>query len=82
MKGPAIYKAVCSMCHGDQAQGAAGPSLRHHRHAALLSELIAKGTGSHHMPGFALQQGGPLTDKQITELSQWLSRLDETRQIR
>jgi len=81
-KGPAIYKAVCSMCHGEQAQGQTGPSLRHHNHADLLADLIAKGTGSHHMPGFALNQGGPLTDQQITELSQWLSTLDEIGQQR
>jgi len=82
IKGPAIFKAVCSMCHGEQAQGATGPSLRHHKHADLLAGLIANGTGSHHMPGFALAKGGPLTDEQITELSKWLSKLDEMGQNR
>ncbi len=82
VKGPEIYNAVCSMCHGDQAQGVTGPSLHHHDNADVLAGLIARGTGSHHMPGFALNQGGPLTDQQITELSEWLSRLDETGQKR
>jgi len=82
VKGPEIFKAVCSMCHGDQGQGATGPSLRHHKHAEVLAVLIANGTGSHHMPGFALAKGGPLTKQQITELSRWLSGLDEMGQNR
>ena len=80
VKGPQIYAAVCSMCHGDEGQGAAAPSLIHHNDVDVLALLIANGTGSQHMPGFALHQGGPLTDEQITALSEWLSVLDETAQ--
>jgi len=80
--GPDIYRAVCSMCHGDQQQGMTGPSLRHHRDAQVLRSLIAHGTGSHHMPGFALPEGGPLTEKQIMALSLWLSKLDEADESR
>jgi len=82
VKGPQIYAAVCSMCHGDKQQGLAGPSLRGHGDAAALAQLIAHGTGSQHMPGFAVHQGGPLSDLQITALSEWLSTLDETGQKR
>ncbi|RLL55965.1 DUF1573 domain-containing protein [Mariprofundus sp. EBB-1] len=82
VKGPQIYAAVCSMCHGDNGQGAVAPSLKHHNDAGVLALLIANGTGSQHMPGFALQQGGPLSDSQITALSEWLSTLDETGQKR
>ncbi len=81
-KGPEIYTAVCGMCHGDKGQGAAAPSLQQHHDADILAAVIANGTGTHHMPGFALNQGGPLTDQQITELSKWLSTLDETGQKR
>ncbi|GAV20573.1 cytochrome c [Mariprofundus micogutta] len=76
-KGPELYKAVCGMCHGAAAEGAAAPALRQHRDKQLLSTLIANGTGSQHMPGFALKEGGPLTDEQISALSEWLSELDE-----
>jgi len=82
VKGPELYGAVCSMCHGGAAEGMSGPSLRHHDDVGVLTELIASGTGSHHMPGFALSQGGPLNPKQINALSQWLSTLDETDQNR
>ena len=82
VKGSALYGAVCSMCHGAKAEGMSGPSLRHHNDTSVLADLIAHGTGSHHMPGFALDQGGPLNEKQILALSEWLSRLDETSQNR
>ncbi|MBL4775445.1 MAG: DUF1573 domain-containing protein [Mariprofundus sp.] len=82
VKGPALYGAVCSMCHGVKAEGVSGPSLRHHNDVAVLAELIANGTGTHHMPGFAIDQGGPLNNIQIKVLSEWLFKLDETGQNR
>ncbi|MDX8405165.1 MAG: DUF1573 domain-containing protein [Mariprofundus sp.] len=75
--GPAIYDAVCVMCHGNQGQGAYAPKLAGHKDPTQLAALISKGTGSRHMPGFAREQGGPLDRKQIEILSQWLSTLDE-----
>ncbi len=76
-KGPEIYTAVCSMCHGASAKGAVAPALRHHDNADILASLIANGTGSQHMPGFAQAMGGPLSKGQISALSEWLSKLDE-----
>jgi len=75
--GPEIYTAVCGMCHGAGAVGAVAPALIHHKNAEALAALISSGTGSQHMPGFAKNMGGPLTEKQISALSKWLSRLDE-----
>jgi cytochrome c5 len=75
--GPEIYHAVCAMCHGNDREGGAGPSLKHHNDAAVLSAVIANGVGSQHMPGFAVDKGGPLTAAQVFSLSQWLSALDE-----
>ncbi|PIW51373.1 MAG: succinate dehydrogenase [Zetaproteobacteria bacterium CG12_big_fil_rev_8_21_14_0_65_54_13] len=75
--GPAIYRAVCVMCHGEKGQGAYAPKLTGHKNSSLLAGLISAGTGSQHMPGFAREQGGPLTPDQVAALSQWLSTLDE-----
>jgi len=72
-----IYRAVCSMCHGDKGAGAYAPSLRGHHDADALSMLVAHGTGSQHMPGFSRAAGGPLDEKQIAALVQWLLALDE-----
>jgi len=75
--GPAIYRAVCIMCHGEKGQGAYAPKLAGHKDSALLAGVISAGTGSQHMPGFAHDQGGPLSLDQVAALSQWLSTLDE-----
>ncbi|MDX8408156.1 MAG: c-type cytochrome [Mariprofundaceae bacterium] len=75
--GPAIYQAVCSMCHGNNAAGAYAPSLHGHQDVTILGGLIAHGSGTRHMPGFALREGGPLDDKQIRALAEWLLTLDD-----
>ncbi len=76
-QGAAIYRAVCSMCHGENAGGAYAPALRGHRDKDTLGALIAHGTGSRHMPGFARSEGGPLEPAQIRALADWLAGLDD-----
>ena len=75
--GRDIYAAVCAMCHGEKASGGVAPALTGIGDVNVLSTLIAHGTGSQHMPGFAKKEGGPLSEKQISALSRWLSKLDE-----
>jgi len=75
--GSDIYKAVCVMCHGAGAKGAYAPSLLAMHDEDVLRELIANGTGTHHMPAFAQKKGGPLTQKQISVLAKWIISLDE-----
>jgi len=75
--GPAIYRAVCAMCHGESGQGSYAPKLAGHKDSGLLAGVISAGTGNRHMPGFAHDQGGPLSPDQIDVLSRWLSTLDE-----
>jgi len=75
--GADIYKAVCVMCHGERAQGGYAPNLQHFKHLNELIALIGHGTGTHHMPAFAKQNAGPLTQKQISTLAKWIISLDE-----
>jgi len=75
--GSDIYMAVCVMCHGVGAKGAYAPSLLEINDEDVLSELIANGTGTHHMPAFAQKKGGPLTQKQISVVAKWIISLDE-----
>ena len=75
--GKRIYGAVCAMCHGQDRAGVSGPSLKGYHDETVLQSLISEGTGSHHMPGFARKNGGPLTRSQIQSLSRWLAKLDE-----
>ena len=72
-----IYTAVCVMCHGAGAKGAYAPSLLAINDEDTLSALIANGTGTHHMPAFAQNKGGPLSEKQINALAKWIISLDE-----
>ncbi|MDX8396471.1 MAG: DUF1573 domain-containing protein [Mariprofundaceae bacterium] len=74
--GANIYAAVCAMCHGKDAVGAYAPSLRHHNDINVLQQLIAEGTGTQHMPGFGKKVSGPLNEKQLRTLSEWLLSLD------
>lgn len=75
--GEAIYAAVCAMCHGPAAEGAYAPALTDHKDGDVLEAVIRHGTGSRHMPGFAKDEGGPLSDEQIHTLRQWLLSLDD-----
>lgn len=74
--GKAIYDAACVMCHGKGAKGAYASALIGYEGETALLYLISHGTGSPQMPGFAIEAGGPLTQKQIFTLSKWLLSLD------
>ncbi len=74
--GSDIYKAACAMCHGENGSGAYAPALGGYDDEAVLQQLISHGTGTPQMPGFAKEQGGPLTQKQVSTLSRWLLSLD------
>ena len=74
--GKAIYDAACVMCHGEGAKGAYAPALTEYEDETALQSLISHGTGSPQMPGFAIEAGGPLTQKQVFTLSKWLFSLD------
>ncbi|MDQ6956089.1 MAG: DUF1573 domain-containing protein [Mariprofundaceae bacterium] len=75
--GSEIYTAVCVMCHGAGAMGAYAPSLLKFKDVNILDAIISNGTGSHHMPAFAQNKGGPLSEKQISTLAKWIISLDE-----
>jgi len=74
--GKAIYDAACLMCHGDEGKGAYAPALTGQEDDTALRHIIIHGTGSPQMPGFALAEGGPLTDEQVHELTRWLLSLE------
>ena len=75
--GKAIYDAVCVMCHGVDGAGGYAPKLRGQYHKETFIHLLANGTGTQHMPAFAKKKGGPLDDKQISALTEWMLSLDE-----
>jgi len=74
--GREIYDAACVMCHGENGKGAYAPAVSGYEDETALHALIANGTGSSSMPGFAKEHGGPLTKEQVHVLSEWLLSLE------
>lgn len=74
-----LYEVGCAMCHGVDAEGGYAPKLRGYASLAALKEIIGHGVGKPQMPGFAQENGGPLTQKQIQVLSKWLVSLPESK---
>jgi cytochrome c oxidase cbb3-type subunit 3/ubiquinol-cytochrome c reductase cytochrome c subunit len=69
-----LYKQNCAGCHGDRGQNGAAISLANPVYLATagidnIRRITAKGVAGTMMPAFAKEQGGSLTDEQISVLS-------------
>jgi mono/diheme cytochrome c family protein len=78
--GKDLFEADCAMCHGIAAKGGVGPALRgpyvNKVFAEHIKDVISHGSKTHHsMPGFLGDTGGPLTEKQIDSIVNYLSSL-------
>ncbi len=73
--GADIYRVGCAMCHGADAVGGYAPDLRGFSSLAALKERISKGVGRPQMPGFAKENGGPLSQEQVAALAEWLMNI-------
>jgi len=76
--GKAVYDAVCMMCHGENGTGGYAPSIRGKYEEDAFKQLVANGTGTSHMPGFAKKNKGPLSQMQIDALARWMLSLDNS----
>lgn len=75
--GQDLYAADCGICHESSHRASAVPDLHALKHPTNLDywkAMITFGKPHTMMPGFALAQGGPLTDEQITSLATYLDR--------
>lgn len=78
--GEELFNADCAMCHGYRAKGipSVAPTLipfdyHNKEFAAAFKHIIAFGSPSHRsMPGYAKEAGGPLNDKEIDSLVDFL----------
>ncbi|MBX3744404.1 MAG: DUF1573 domain-containing protein [Verrucomicrobiae bacterium] len=76
-RGPALYLAVCAICHDSPNRASMVPDLRRMAHPgdpAHWTEWIARGREGSLMPGFAEEEGGPLSAEQIASLAEYLAR--------
>ena len=67
-----LYVANCASCHGADAGGLSGPTLRTGLKAADVERIVTQGVGGR-MPSFK----GRLTPEQISELSAYIERIGD-----
>jgi mono/diheme cytochrome c family protein len=75
--GQDLYAADCGICHESPHRDTGVPDLHALKVPTSLEywrTIIAFGKPHTTMPGFALNQGGPLTDEQITSLATYIDR--------
>ena len=82
--GRDLYNADCAMCHGPKAEGAVGPALfgpyEKEEYARFMKGVLEAGSPKHKsMPGFLNLNGGPLEQKQVDSLLQYLSSISKAR---
>jgi len=84
--GGELFRAACGICHSAEPRASMVPDLRgfqEKRDADFWRGIITGGKPRTLMPGFAISQGGPLTDAQIESLVRFLassaSKLDAPR---
>lgn len=74
--GKELFLADCAMCHALNGKDSIGPSISvlRPKDPNYLRQLIKDGTTNPMMPGFAKDNGGPLDDKEIESLIQYIKR--------
>jgi mono/diheme cytochrome c family protein len=75
--GQDLYAVDCGICHESPHRDSAVPDLHALKHPTDLDfwkTMITFGKPHTMMPGFAHDQGGPLTDQQISSLAEYLNR--------
>lgn len=75
--GPALYLAVCAVCHDSANRASMVPDLKslpHPTDREFWLRWITFGRHGSLMPAFAQPEGGPLTEPQVDSLADYLSR--------
>jgi mono/diheme cytochrome c family protein len=75
--GQDLFAADCGICHESSRRDSAVPDLHALKQPTSLEywkAIITSGKPHTMMPAFALAQGGPLSDEQITSLAAYLNR--------
>lgn len=80
--GAHIYLINCSPCHGNQGQGVDAPPLRNSEY--ILSggdqnvfDTIARGRTETEMPAWLIQNGGSMSESQISDVLAYLHTLQD-----
>jgi mono/diheme cytochrome c family protein len=76
--GEELYVADCGICHESSHRASSVPDLHALKQPTNLDywkTIITFGKAHSLMPGFAMSQGGPLTDQQVASLAGYLNRV-------
>jgi mono/diheme cytochrome c family protein len=77
--GAVIYQANCVMCHGEEGQGRIGRTLAKewpaNQPAVYIAGLIRNGVSGSPMPAWGNSNGGPLTEKQVEDVTSYILTL-------
>ncbi|MDB6124624.1 MAG: hypothetical protein JWQ71_3617 [Pedosphaera sp.] len=74
--GQELYVASCGICHDGEHRASTVPNLHALNHSTdynYWKSWITTGKGGTMMPGFAKEQGGPLTEAEIASVAKYLS---------
>lgn len=78
-QGKALFLKNCAICHGDDARGRVGPTLKRDfpgiRVDLFLKETISNGVDGSVMPAWSKAKGGPLTDGEIDDIVAYIRSL-------
>lgn len=75
--GPALYLAVCAVCHDAHNRASMVPDLKNLPHPTDREHWLRWITFGRHgslMPAFSQAEGGPLSEEQIDSLADYLGR--------
>jgi mono/diheme cytochrome c family protein len=73
--GAKLFLEYCSMCHGEDGRGRIGANLQNFpgiEPGLAMRSVIAEGVPGSVMPAWSEQNGGPLTEAQIDDITTYL----------
>lgn len=78
-RGKQLFLKNCAVCHGDDARGRVGPTLKKDfpgiRVDLFLKQTISNGVDGSVMPAWSRAKGGPLTDAEIDDIVAYIQSL-------
>lgn len=78
--GAVVFQSNCIACHGEQAQGGFGWPLAKNwsgnQPEIFINQVVAAGIEGSIMPGWAQENGGPLTQSEIEDVAAYILTLD------
>jgi len=83
MRGAQVFQQNCQVCHGTKGEGRVGVNLAQPFAsafpAAYVQQAVSSGVTGSAMPAWVQSNGGPLTDKQIDDVTAFVLSIQKAR---